>query len=211
MASKGQAYAANNLNQYTQVNTNTLNYDANGNLTNHNGFTLSYDYENRLTGATDGTTTATYAYDAFGRRISKTVGGVTTNFLHDGDQIIAEYDGGGALQKKYVYGSGIDEPIVMVSGSNTYYYNRDGLGSVSELTDSTGAVVEKYFYDVYGKTIIKDASDNVLTVSAIGNSYGFTGRELDSETGLYHYRARAYSPELGRFLQKMQHTADVKK
>jgi len=105
------------------------------------------------------------------------------------------------LQKKYVYGSGIDEPIVIISGSNTYYYNRDGLGSVSELTDSTGAVIEKYLYDVYGKTIIKDASDNVLTTSAIGNSYGFTGRELDFETGLYHYRARAYSPDLGRFLQ----------
>ena len=105
------------------------------------------------------------------------------------------------MQKKYVYGSGIDEPIAMISGSNTYYYNRDGLGSVSELTDNAGAVVEKYLYDVYGKTIIKDASDNVLTQSAIGNRYGFTGRELDSETGLYHYRARAYSPDLGRFLQ----------
>ena len=49
--------------------------------------------------------------------------------------------------------------------------------------------------------IIKDASDNILTVSAIGNRYGFTGRELDNETGLYYYRARMYSPDLGRFLQ----------
>ena len=127
--------------------------------------------------------------------------GVTTNFVYDGDQILAEYDQAGTLQKKYVYGSGIDEPILMQSGANKYYYNRDGLGSVSEITDNAGTVIEKYSYDVYGKAVIKDASDNMLTQSAIGNRYGFTGRELDYETGLYHYRARAYSPELGRFLQ----------
>jgi RHS repeat-associated protein len=194
-------YASNNLNQYTQVNTNNLNYDANGNLTGYNGWTNTYDYENRLVSATNGTITAAYNFDPFGRRISKTVNGTTTNFLYDGDQIIAEYDDGGVLQKKYIYGSGIDEPIVMISGANTYYYNRDGLNSTSEITDNTGAVVEKYLYDVYGKTIIKDSSDNVLAASAIGNRFGFTGRELDSETGLYYYRARMYSPELGRFLQ----------
>lgn len=55
--------------------------------------------------------------------------------------------------------------------------------------------------DVYGKTIIKDANNNVLTQSVIGNRFAFAGRELDAETGLYHNRARAYSPDLGRFLQ----------
>jgi len=69
------------------------------------------------------------------------------------------------------------------------------------LTDSSGATVESYEYDVFGGTIIKDASDTVLSQSAIGNPYAFTGRELDPETGLYYYRARMYSPELGRFLQ----------
>ena len=153
-----------------------------------------------MTGATDGTTTATYVFDAFGRRISKTVGGVTTNFVYDGDQIIAEYDGG-ALQKKYVYGSGIDEPVAMIAGANSYYYNRDGLGSISELTSSTGAVVEKMEYSAFGQTVIKDGTGNVLTQSAIGNTTMFTGRNFDAETGLYYYRARMYSPDLGRFLQ----------
>jgi len=194
-------HTANNLNQYTQVNTATLGYDTNGNLTTSNGWTYSYDYENRLTQAVNGTTTATYAYDPFGRRIQKTAGGVTTNFIYDGDNLLAEYDGSGTLLRKYIHSDNIDEPIAMVSGSNTYYYNRDGLGSTSELIDGTGAVAEKYQYDVYGKTIIKDSSDNVLTASAIGNRFGFTGRELDSETGLYFYRARYYSPDLGRFLQ----------
>jgi RHS repeat-associated protein len=62
-------------------------------------------------------------------------------------------------------------------------------------------VVEKYSYSVFGQTTIKDGSDNVLIQSAIGNRYGFTGREYDSESGLYFYRSRYYSPELGRFLQ----------
>ena len=194
-------YTANNLNQYTQVNTNTLNYDPNGNLTSYNGFNFSYDYENRLIGATNGTTTASYGFDPFGRRISKIVNGTITNFVYDGDDLLAEYDSSGNLQKKYIYGQGVDEPIAMISGANTFYYNRDGLGSISELTDNTGTVVENYSYDVYGKTIIKDGNGNILTQSAIGNRFMFTGRELDSESGLYYYRARIYSPDLGRFLQ----------
>ena len=198
---EGKTYSSNNLNQYTAVDAANLTYDPNGNLTGNGTWTYSYDYENRLTGATNGTITASYAYDPFGRRISKTVDGVTTNFVYDGDQIIAEYDGSGILQRKYVYGNGIDEPIIMQAGANKYFYNRDGLGSISEITDNTGTVVEKYSYDVYGRTTIKDSNDTVLTQSAIGNRYGFTGRELDYETGLYHYRARAYSPDLGRFLQ----------
>ena len=68
-------------------------------------------------------------------------------------------------------------------------------------TDANGTVVEKYEYDVFGGTTIKDASDNVLTESAIGNQYGFTGRRLDPETDNYYYRMRYYNPDIGRFLQ----------
>ncbi|MFH1778323.1 MAG: hypothetical protein ABH952_12370, partial [Candidatus Omnitrophota bacterium] len=70
----------------------------------------------------------------------------------------------------------------------TYYYHYDGLGSVTEITDAAGTVIEKYEYDAFGNTTIKDTLDNVLNESAIGNPYGFTGRRLDTETGLYHYR-----------------------
>jgi len=119
----------------------------------------------------------------------------------DGDQVIAEYDSSDTLLRKFIYGPGIDEPILMDDGMEQYYYHFDGLGSVTELTDSTATVVEKYTYDVYGKTTIKNAGDTILSQSAIGNPYGFTGRRLDSETGLYYYRRRYYSPALGRFLQ----------
>ncbi|MFH1776672.1 MAG: RHS repeat-associated core domain-containing protein [Candidatus Omnitrophota bacterium] len=82
-----------------------------------------------------------------------------------------------------------------------YYYHYDGLGSVTELTDSSGNIIEKYEYDAFGNTIIRDTSGEILDTSSIGNPYRFTGRRLDAETGLYYYRARMYSPVLGRFLQ----------
>jgi len=81
-----------------------------------------------------------------------------------------------------------------VSGQNEtkYYYHFDGLGSVVALTADNGAISERYHYNVFGQP---------NAVSTIGNRFMFTGREYESETGLYHYRARAYNPVIGRFLQ----------
>ncbi len=71
------------------------------------------------------------------------------------------------------------------------FEKKDGLGSVVNLTDSLGKVIESYTYDEYGKP---------LNSSSVGNRYFFTGREYDKETGLYYYRARYYDPTMGRFL-----------
>lgn len=97
---------------------------------------------------------------------------------------------------------GIDEPISMTSGGDIYYYSFDGLGSVTEITDNTESLIEKYSYSAFGKPTIKDGLDNVLTESAIGNRYLYTARELDFETGNYYYRARYYDSQLGRFLSE---------
>jgi len=74
---------------------------------------------------------------------------------------------------------------------------------VVALSDSTGAIVERYEYDVYGKTTVCDnsGSPRVNNASDYNNPYMFTGRRFDDETGLYYYRARMYHPELGRFMQ----------
>jgi len=63
---------------------------------------------------------------------------------------------------------------------------------VVALSNNSGDIVERYSYDVFGEP---------NRVSGVGNPYMFTGRELDSETGNYYYRARFYSPYIGRFLQ----------
>lgn len=184
------AYTTNNLNQYTKVATTNYSYDLNGNLTFDATNIYSYDSENRLISAQTPSHTAAYTYDPFGRRIQKAVDGVTTNYIYDGDQVISETT---PTTTKYIYGPGIDEPITMQKGADTYYYHFDGLGSVTALTDSNGEVAETYTYDVYGNL--------TSSPSSLGNNYYFTARRLDPETNLYYYRERYYSPLIGRFLQ----------
>ncbi|MBM4028768.1 MAG: RHS repeat-associated core domain-containing protein, partial [Planctomycetes bacterium] len=139
-----------------------------------------------------------YVYDASGRRIEKRYDGATIlQYIYDGDHCIAEYDAGGNLKRKYLYGPGVDQPICMIenpqSDPNYYYYHFDALGSVVALTNSSGNTVQVYEYDVYGRVGATDASHP--------NRILFTGREFDKETGLYYYRARYYDPQIGRFLQ----------
>jgi len=187
-----QSYASNSLNQYASVNGVPFTYDGNGNLTSDGVNTYAYDAENRLVGATTLLYSSMYTYDPFGRRISKKVGSVTTSYVHDGDQVIVEYDGSGQMLRRYIYGPGIDQPVCMKTGSALYYYHFDGLGSVIALTDASGNVVETFAYTPYGEA---------NQVSSLGNPYLYTGREYDSETGLYFYRARYYDAKLGRFQQ----------
>lgn len=111
----------------------------------------------------------------------------------------------GTVARQYIYGPGLDEPICFLdlTGQSpaVYFYYYDGLGSVTALSNMNGQIVERYVYDAFGTTQILDAGFSVLSASAVGNPILFTGRRLDSESGLYDYRARIYSPALGRFLQ----------
>lgn len=198
----GTAYVANNLNQYTTAGAVSFTYDGNSNMSFDGVNTLTYDEENRLATATKTGSAASYAYDAFNRRVSKTVNGTTTVFVYDNDEVIADYTSAGSLTAEYLYGSGLDEVVSMQRGATSYFYHYDGLGSVAEVTNAAGSIVERYDYDPYGKATIFDSSNVVLTASAVGNRYMFTGRELDAETGNYHYRARIYNPTIGRFLQR---------
>ena len=192
----------NPMHRYEQVNGATFDYDDTGNLLSDGVNSYAYDLLNRQISVTTLDSSAEYVYDVLGRRVAKVLDGVTTYYLYNaGFQVIEERDAADALQARYTYGSGIDEPLTMERGGNVYYYHRDGLGSVSEISDQSGALVERYEYDVYGRPTIFDSSDNLLDASAIGNPYLFTGRRYDPESGNYYYRARIYSPELGRFLQ----------
>jgi len=141
--------------------------------------------------------TVSYTYGPGGRRIEKKYDGqAVMKYLYDGGHIIAEYDATGALVHKYIYGPGVDQPICMIDVSDAnaaYYYHFDGLGSVIALTDSAGAVANLYEYSIFGEVSASDPNHP--------NRFLFTGREFDSETGLYYYRARYYNPYIGRFLQ----------
>lgn len=198
-------YTADNMNAYTALTGGqnaTLQYGANGNLTNDGTHTYQYNYNNRLISVDNGAT-ANYKYDALNRRIQKTVvsTGSTTNYYYCGDQVIEERDANDAVLATYIFGISVDDVLQMQRGGNTYYYYKNHLGSVVALTDGSSNLVESYEYDPYGLPIIMDVNDNVLSQSAVGNSILFTGRDYDAETGLYYYRARTMHPGLGRFMQ----------
>src|SRR5207253_2327626 len=100
-------------------------------------------------------------------------------------------------------GNYIDEVLTMDRAARTFYYHANHLYSIAALTNAAGNVVERYRYDTYGKrTVLAPNGTTVLPASAYGNQKSFTGQYEDNETGLLYFRARMYSPVLGRFSQR---------
>lgn len=196
-------YTTNSLNQYTAITAGaTVNPTyQNGDVMHDGMHGYAYDHEHRIT-AVDGGSTATYKYDALGRRIEKNVGGVITRFYYNDRQVIEERNGADAVIATYVASPSVDDHIAVFRNSTTYYFHHNAIGSVAGMSDASGNIVEHYEYDPYGKPRFYDASYTEIGATAIGNHYLFTGREYDAETGLYFFHARYYHPGIGRFLQR---------
>ena len=175
-------------NEQTQFSGATLQYDANGNLTNDGTNAYQWDARNRLTGISGGAT-ANFVYDGLRRRISKTIAGVTTQFVYDQNDIVAEI-GGGAVGASYLRSLNVDEPFIRQTSTGNEHYHTDALGSSFILSNASGASAVSYGYEPFGKTTVSGASTNPLQ---------FTSRESDN-TGLYFFRARYYSGTRQRFL-----------
>jgi len=129
------------------------------------------------------------------------LGGASARYCYDGWQVIAEVDSGGSILKKYVNGPRVDEILAQKTPSQTVYLTRDGLGSTREITDTAGAVLQRFEYDAFGAVTVLDSLGNPSTGGVAMTNYLFTGRELQPESGLYNYRNRFYHSGLGRFLQ----------
>lgn len=193
-------YSYNTSNELTSTPTVTYTYDNNGNTnTKSDGTQYTWDYENRLTQVVlpGSGGTVNFKYDPFGRRVQKsfTQGSTTTttNYLYDGPNLLEEVDNSGNVLAKYTQG-GIDEPLSELRSGTTSYYQQDGLDSTTSLSSSAGVLANTYSYDSFGKLT---ASTGTLT-----NPFQYTGREFDSETGLYYNRARYYDQNAGRFLSE---------
>ena len=146
-------------------------------------------------------TSVPFVYDARNRCVKRNVNGVPTFFYWDNWDLIEERNGLDQQIARYVHGAMMDEILVRITADPPIYYHQDSIGSVTHLTDGNGNVVEKYTYDIFGAPTILDPQSSILSASAFGNRFLFTGREYISEIGLYDYRNRVYSPEWGRFLQ----------
>ncbi|MGH8447968.1 RHS repeat domain-containing protein, partial [Pseudomonas sp.] len=156
-----------------------------------------YDCQHRLIGLTqpDGQT-ARYRYDPFGRRISKTVEGITTEFFWQGDKLIAEHQA--QRHRSYVYEPDSFRPLALLEGfgpkdTKPFHYQLDHLGTPQELTDSEGEIVWSAHYRAYGEIARLD-------VGKIDNPLRFQGQYFDAESGLHYNRHRYYHPDIGRYL-----------
>ncbi|MDR6927911.1 RHS repeat-associated core domain-containing protein [Pseudomonas sp. BE134] len=184
-----------------------FDYDAFGNLIRERRGTAQklvteyrYDCQHRLIGATlPNGTCATYRYDAFGRRISKTVDGKTTEFFWQGDHLIAEHSQD--HHRSYLYEPGTFRPLAMLDGKGPrqacpFYYQLDHLGTPQELTDYSGDIIWAAQYTAYGRL----TRLNRDTHQVLDQPLRFQGQYFDAETGPHYNRHRYYNPDLGRYL-----------
>lgn len=218
----GNGYVTGQGNRLLSDGKYNYEYDNERNLTKQTEIAtgkvqeLTWDYRNRLVAFVDKdaagkeTQRVEFTYDAFNRRIAKAVDtnpqdttpGVVTQFIYDGQNVLLEFvdsDGAGAnqpvLDTRYLHGAGIDQVMAQESAGNVEWHLTDHLGTVRDLVNNSGAVVNHFVYDSFGQVISESNP-------AIDTRYLFTGREFDQEIGLYYYRARYYNQTTGKFLSE---------
>lgn len=186
-------YSSNGLNQLTSAGATVLGYDARGNLSSSGSTAYAYTSENRLATVTPSGASSSLRYDLGGRLWQVTQGANITRFDYSGSALLTELGGSNNVLRRYVHGPGVDEPIVWYEGSGVTdrrFLTADERGSIVAVTDSIGSNIAINAYDEYGIP----ASNNV-------GRFQYTGQTWLPEVGMYYYKARIYSPTLGRFMQ----------
>jgi len=185
-------YTVNGLNQYLTTGSGagatSFGYDDNGNLTSSGTNSYTYDVENRMKGAVVGGVVVTLNYDPMGRLWQVVTPSKTLEFTHDGDAIVMESNG--TTLFRYVHGPGNDDPMVGYTATGRESYQPDYQGSIVSVADASGLPIHINSYDEYG-----------IGPSSNYGRFQYTGQTWISQLGLYYYKARMYSPSLGRFMQ----------
>jgi RHS repeat-associated protein len=196
------ATTTNGLNQLLTVGGAAASHDGDGNLTTDptTGRTFAYDSENKLVSSTLAGVTATLSYDPLGRLYQVVTPTSSRRFLYAPDesglpQAIGEYDAGNVARHMTAFGPGPDEPMLWwdFTGSVAVrMLHADERGSIVAVSDSAGNLYgTANRYDEYG----------AAQGGAITGHFGYTGQLWLPEVGVYYYKARMYSPGLGRFMQ----------
>ena len=190
-------YTANLLNQYTDIGTPAVqpSYDDDGNMTDDGtGWTFTWNGENRLIEATDGTTTLEFEYDYQGRLIKKTENGLSEMYVYDGWNRIATY-AGGTLQETNLWGLDLSGSLQGAGGVGSLlkeggmYPLYDANGNIMQKLDSNGNALMSVTYDPFG---------NLIDGTLVGD-YGFSTKPLIQGVNWYYYGFRYYDPETGRW------------
>jgi RHS repeat-associated protein len=188
----------------------TVEYGHDGNMLTYGGWTFVWNGENRLIAASNSSVVISNTYDHMGRRITKTTKnqaqGTTnqTQFVYDGWAMIREESS--TTTNHYVYGLDLSGSMqgagtiggILTAGINgtTAFYCYDANGNVTDLVGTNGSSVAHYEYGPFGGTIAQSGS------LADDNPFRFSTKYLDTETDLYYYGYRFYSPELGRWVNR---------
>lgn len=184
-----RAYGLNGLNQVTSAGTTTFGFDGRGNLTASGASSYGYNKLNQMTSAPG----VTLYYDAAGR-LAEYDTSVSTRFTYAGMALVAEIaNPSGAVLRRYVPGPGTDEPVVWYEGSGSAdrrWLHADERGSVIAVSDGAGNAIAVNRYDEFG-----------IPQSTNSGRFQYTGQVWLPELGMHYYKARMYSPTLGRFMQ----------
>lgn len=198
-------YAYDGANRLQTFGTASYAHDAAGCATGISGVsgradrTLAWNSQYQLVSVSaGGGVLESYTYDAFGRRATTTTAAGTVRHVYDGSQCIADLDEQGNVLRSYVWGPGIDNLLAIRAGGATYYALTDHQNTVHGFADASGVIVARYVYDAWGNVL----SETVTAPALAGNRYRFQGREYNTATGLYNFRARWFDPMTGRWLSK---------
>jgi RHS repeat-associated protein len=202
LTKNNEVYAYNSGYQLQSAGTDTFVYDADGRVKtiNRNGqsINLTMDNYDHLTAANS----TNYSYDGEGRRIKATSGTTERRFLQasKGDLDVTELltDSSGNVISDYVYGNGSVPISRLDSSGNPIYYLTDAMGSVIGEVDGDGNVVSRFSYDAFGNV----RSQSGLSSTTTGGDFRFQGQWLESDSGLYYFRARDYDAKTGLFLSR---------
>ncbi len=203
-------------NQLLSDGTYDYTYDAEGNLVQRTEIatgeysTYEFDHRNRMVASTTFSSggiilsESSYTYDVFDRMIARTVDAdgagseapETTYTVYDGENAWADFDEAGSVIARYLFGEGMDSNIARWRpGEGTAWYLTDHLGSVRDIIDAVGSVINHIEYDSFGNILLE-------TNPNFGDRFKFTGREWRPELGFYYYRARFYDPISGKFVSQ---------
>ncbi len=181
----------NDANRLTQRGTATLTYDNNGNLTHDGAASYTWNGRDELASISGPGLSASFQYDAFGRRIGRSVNGNQVNYLYNGLNTVQELSG--TTPTANLLTGNVDEVFTRSDSNGTETMLADGLNSTLAILDPAGAVKTQYTYEPFGQTTSAGSPGS--------NDAQYTGRQNDG-TGLYFNRARYYSPTLQRFISE---------
>ena len=175
----------------TAYNGKSITYDEIGNPLTYDGWTYTWQHGRQLVGMEKEGTSISYAYNASGQRISKTVNGTTYNYHYLGDQLVEMAWGSNRMYFTY------DDigPVSVIFNGEEYFYSRNAQGDVTGIFSEFGVQVATYTYDPWGRP-----TSDAMTTLGHYNPLRYRGYVYDAETGFYYLNSRYYNPTWGRFI-----------